>query len=409
MKSLFNSRFILAAVALVLLLAFGLNEIATHAGPLAAVGALVALNLALAPKPSHVLGVAAWTKIADLWVPEILAEGMKEAVVERAAFLDSGVVASDPIVVQAAGGPGTSIQIPFVIDPNHDDQLQQEDTAPEMRKIGSGLQVAAIFNRVSPLGATALSGVVSGVKPGGDILRALLDAVQGLRKRQRNRLVLAQLQGLFHTASAPAANTGAWKGLRLDQFLEDGATPLAANLADSEMFLDAITLAGENAGYFRGGAILMHSVIANALNKQDQIDTIRNSQGEIVYQSWKGLTVVQSDKLVRDGGTSGKVYTTFICGLGSIAMGDKPQQVGSQSSPVIDAASLNIVADVTKNNISVYDRTRFIIHPQGAKWTGTPADAAAGPSNAEVATNTNWALGANDVKNVRIVCVRTNG
>lgn len=367
---------------------------------------LVLARIPLAPVALH---VDAWTKISDLWVPEILVEGMKEEVVERTAFIDSGVVATSPTVTAAASGPGTAIQIPFIVTPNHDDEIQKQDTAPSMNKLGSGLQIAAISNRVSTLGHTALAGQVSGIKPGGDLLRVLLDVVQGLRKRQRNRYVLAQLQGLFHTVSAPAANTGAFKALRLDQFLEDGAIPLAANLVDSEMLLDAIALAGENSQYFTGGAIHMHSDIANALNKQDQIDTIRNSEGRIVYQSWKGLTVVISDKLIRVGGTSGNVYTTFICGLGSIAMGDKPQMVGGIGNPVIDVASLNINADVTKNNAGIYDRTRFICHPQGAKWTGTPADTDGGPTNAELATYGNWALGANDAQNVRIVCVRTNG
>lgn len=359
------------------------------------------------PQPSYFLSVAAWTKVADLWVPSIVQEGMSEPIVERAAFLDSGVVATNSEIVAAASGPGTSITINFVIDPNHADQLQQEDTAPEMRKIAAGIQQAAIFNRVSPLGATALSGVVSGVKPNGDILATLLTMIQSLRKKQRNRLVLAQLQGLFHTASTPAANTGALKALRLDKFLEAGATPLAANLVDSEMLLDGITLAGENSEYFSGGAIVMHSDIANALNKQDQIDVIRNSEGAIVLRQWKGLTVVISDLLRRAGATDGYVYTTFICGLGSIAMGDKPQVVTDLAGEV---AALQLdLRDIAKNNVAVYDRTRFILHPQGAKWTGTPADTVAGPTNAEVATVGNWALGANDVKNVRIVCVRSNG
>lgn len=355
------------------------------------------------------LGIDAWTKVSDLWVPQVLQEGMTEPVVERAAFLDSGVVATNEIVTAAASGPGTAIQIPFIVSPNHDDELQVQDTAPAMNKLGSGLQVAAITNRVSTLGGTALAGQLSGVKPGGDLISVLLAEIQSLRKRQRNRTVLAQVQGLFHTASTPAANTGALKALRLDQFLEDGGTPLATNLIDSEMMLDAIALSGENSAYFEKGGVMMHSVIANALLKQDQIDVIRNSDGEIILRVWKGLVVTVSDKLVRDGGTSGKVYTTFIFGKGSIAMGDKPQVVGGIGNPVIDVASLNINADVTKNNAGIYDRTRFILHVQGAKWTGTPADTVGGPTNAEFATYGNWALGAADAKNVRVVCVRTNG
>lgn len=406
MKSFFSSR-LFALVAIVLSLVAGFVG-----GLEAAVGFYVVANVAalgFSGAISFNLGADAWTKVADLWVPEVLKQGMDEPVVERGAFMDSGVVVTDPLVTAAASGPGSSIQIPFIVEPNHDDQLQQEDTAPEMRKIGSGLQVAAILNRVSTLGGTALTSATSGLNNGGDLISTLIAQIQGLRKRQRNRIVFNSLKGLFHTASTPSANTGAFKALRLDNFSETGASPSAGNLIDSEMLLDAITLAGENASAFTGGAIVMHSVIANALQKQDQIDVIRNSQGQIVLSQWKGLTVVTSDLLVRAGTTSGYVYSTFICGLDSIAMGDKPQVVGAVGDPVIDVASLNYVADVNKNNISIYDRTRAIIHPQGAKWTGTPGDTVAGPTNAELATYSNWALGANDAKNVRIVCVRSNG
>ena len=41
-----------------------------------------------------VLGVSAITKIADLWTPEIIQQAITEPVVERAAFIDSGVVAT---------------------------------------------------------------------------------------------------------------------------------------------------------------------------------------------------------------------------------------------------------------------------------------------------------------------------
>lgn len=351
-----------------------------------------------------------WTRIADLWVPEILAEGMQENIIERTAFLDSGVVATSAELTAIASGPGTEVTIPFLIEPNHDDQLQTQDTAPELRRMTSGTQKAAVFNRVSTLGMHALAGVVSGVRPGGDLLSVLIRNIQGLRKRQRNRLVIAQISGLFDVATTPDANSGALKALRKDAFSETGAAPAAGLLIDSTKMLQACALLGENKELLTGGAILMHSVIEAALVDQDQIDVVRNSEGAIVLRQWKGMQVFISDKLVRNGGVSGKVYYTFFCGRGSIAMGDKPQTVTDLAG---DVAALQLdLRDIAKNNVAIYDRTRFILHPQGAKWTpggGVPANTDAGPSNAEVADDANWTLGANDVKNTRIVCLRTNG
>jgi hypothetical protein len=357
------------------------------------------------------LSVDAWTKLADLWVPEVLVEGMQEPVIERTAFLDSGVCVGNAemrAIVEA--GRGTEIEIPFIIEPNHDDQQQQEDTAPDIKKMSSGLQRAALFRRVSTLGATALSGVISGVKPGGDILTVLLGAVQGLRKRQRNRLVLKALSGLFHVASAPNAGTGAFRALRKDYFSETGAAPAEGFLIESTKMLQAIGLLGEVKEVLTGGAILMHSDIETALVDQDQIDVIKNSEGEIIMRRWKGLQVFISDLLVRNGGVSGKVYYTFFCARGSIAMEDKPQVVTDLAGPT--AALQLAIRDVAKNNVALYDRTQFVLHPQGAKWNpqvNVPAIEEAGPSNAELADYQNWALGANDIRNTRIVCLRTNG
>lgn len=355
------------------------------------------------------LYTAEWTKIGDLWVPEVIAEGMREVPVDRGALIDSGVVVTSPLLVAAASGPGTEITLPFIVEPNHDDQQQLEDTAPEMRKLGSGLQRAAIFNRVSPLGATALSGVISGVKPGGDILQVLLASVVGLRKRQRAKLVYAALCGLFDIAATKDANSGAFKALRLDNFSETLNTT-ASNFIDDDMIQDALALAGENKVYFVGGVAIMHSVIETALVKQDQIDVIRNSAGDIILRTYKGMMVVVDDRCVRAGTTSGKVYSTFFCGRGAIAMGDKPQVVTDVAGEV---AALQLdLRDLAKNNVAIYDRTRFICHPQGAKWNpgnGVPSEPEAGPSNTELADDANWALGTSDVKNVRIVCLRTNG
>jgi hypothetical protein len=56
---------------------------------------------------------------------------------------------------------------------------------------------------------------------------------------------------------------------------------------------------------------------------------------------------------------------------------------------------------------NIYDRSRFIIHPNGMRWTGVPAGQSA--SNSEFATAGNWALDYETSDRVGITCLRSNG
>ena len=51
------------------------------------------------------------------------------------------------------------------------------------------------------------------------------------------------------------------------------------------------------------------------------------------------------------------------------------------------------------------NRKRYILHPRGVAWIGTPAGAS--PTDAEFATGTNWQKAYTD-KNIRMVAVRHN-
>jgi len=49
------------------------------------------------------------------------------------------------------------------------------------------------------------------------------------------------------------------------------------------------------------------------------------------------------------------------------------------------------------------NRRRFVLHPRGVKWVGSPAGSSA--TNAELATGTNW-VRVYEPKNVRIVAFK---
>lgn len=406
LRSLWN-RTAFAAVFLVLFACI----LGTH---IAAAGAIVVHNSAVAigiPMNPLARGVDAYTQLADLWVPSVWQRAATEAKIKAVGFFSSGVVITDPEINAAASQAGTDVQIPFFIEPSPSDEVQLERTAPTVNKLTSGLQRATILNRVHALGGTALAKAVSGADPISEILR-LLD---GIRQRQRATALQSQLAALFGTAATTNAATGAMRALRLDNFVEILANVTNSHLISSNMVLDAIQLMGEAKARIEGGVFLCHSQIATNLNKQDDITTVYDSQGKFVMKTYKGMMVVEDDRLTRAGTGAGTppVYFSFICARGSVVTGEKAQIVTDQAGEVaaiqLDAKNLSL------NEQVVYDRTRYILHVQGAKWNpqaGVPANAAdkAGTaSNAELADPANWQLAFADARNVGIVLLRTNG
>lgn len=340
----------------------------------------------------------AHTTIANLWTPVTWIPGVAERVTTRTSILNSGILVTDPTIKAVATGPGRVAEIPFIKEPNFADEIQVEGTAPTVNNLTSGQQTCTILNRVSAIGNTALSKAVSGADP----LRAAYDFISDIRLRQRQTTLISTVRGAFGFSAAPGAGSAAFKALRRDIFSETGASPTSEKLFSSDEYIKTLGLMGEAKDSLDGAVILCHSAIEQAMLLQDDITVIRDSEGKARVRTYKDAPVFVSDALVRAGTTSGFVYDTYIFMPGAIAGGEK-----DQSDQVGEVASMLLEGDIAKNNVALYDRTRFVLHPQGAKWGGTPAGQSA--TNAELATEGNWTLAYGDVKNVRMVCLRSNG
>ncbi|GHC02050.1 hypothetical protein [Cerasicoccus arenae] len=339
------------------------------------------------------------TQIADLWTPTVWLPGMPEMILKQSNLLNTAVVVRNEVLNNIATGGGVAGNIPNFREPDHADEIQVEDTAPSINKITSGLQVAPILNRVSAVQATSLAGAVSNSDPMGFAMAI----TAGLRLRQRETTLLNMLRGLFTNT---AAGDAAFTALVMASFVETTGSQTSAHFIDTDLMFDALGKAGEGKQRFSlGGIVWMHSVIETALSKQDQITTVRDSQGNIILREWKGMQVFINDNLSRAGTTSGTVYETYFFTPGSLATGDRPQ-VSYAGEPESVASLVREVSE-SKNNSIIYDRTRFLLHPSGAKWVGTPAGQSA--TNVELATKANWALSYSNAKNVGIVQLLTNG
>jgi len=381
----------------------GLGTALSTGGPASAVGKRSGFT-GLSAKVAERMGAEgkqlSITQIGDLWIPPVWVDGMAEPVVTRDDIFSTGVVVRDPRFDAVATGGGTQGELPNFREPDFADEIQVEGTGPTVNKIGSGKQVCPILNRVSAVGATALAGAVSNSDP----LGYALSVAGRLRRRQRVRTLLSMLGGLFGDG---AATVGAFDGLRKSVAVSTG-TPTTDNLISSDVVLDTVGLFGEaKTKLANGGCMYCHSAIETALAKQDDIDYVRDSEGKIVMRSYKGMQVFVDDTLVRT--VSGiKIYTTYFFSPGSVALGDKPQVTYAGESESV--ASITSKVDEATNERTIYDRTRFVLQPNGAKWTpadGVPAGQSA--TNAELATKGNWTLAFADVRNVGIAQLETNG
>lgn len=353
------------------------------------------------------------TSISDLWAPGIWIRGLNEKMNTLPSLISSPIVKRTAEFDALAEGGGETVNIPYFRDiTDQNDSIQIEGSQPTLQKLGSGKQIAPIFNRNSGLAASALSSAVIGA--GETPVEAVLSQLAMRKQKQRQSLLVSTLRGIFGFSSVPGG-AGVLGDVRNDVFLEAGAAPPATQCISPYAVADTIARLGELADTTLGGGILMHPLIRAALIKQDQISFTHFSQqsgtlltGQAVsgvqLEYYKGYRVFVSNLLVRAGAASGYVFDTYIFAPGCFAWGEKAQKDGTL---IADVAALAFYQDPRLNQAEVYDRSRFLLHPNGLRWIGTPAGQSA--ANSELGTAANWTLDYSTADRCGMVCLRSNG
>jgi len=336
--------------------------------------------------------------IANLWSPAVWIRGVDEKTRYIPSIITSGAVLQSPQLDEIATGAGTTANIPFFKDiTDTAEGIQVEATAPTVNAITGGTSIGTILNREVSFGVNALAAAVTGEDVVGGIVRQLALA----RQKRMQTALMNTLRGLFGFSTAPAAGTAVLNAAMAEHFSETGASPAAGLLIDSTKFNNAAALLGELQASLLGGAIWMHPTIRAALLNSDENSFERTSRGDFILETYKGIPVYVSAALSRAGTTSGTVFDTYILSPNAIGYGAKPQVDG------MGAASLQYDVDPAKNQEAIYDRTRYLVHVDGTRFTGSPAGQSA--TNAELATVGNWGLAYQSADRCGIVCMRTNG
>lgn len=315
------------------------------------------------------------TKLSDVIVPEFFNPYFREASVNVNRFFRSGIMSNVPDLNFGSRG-GLRIQMPYWKALQERAQLLDESDRLEVKKIETGKDEAVQHARALVYGASDLSSAFAGDDP----MRAIADQVAENWSQEFNLIALASLRGALGSLAGEVTPVNT-----LDIVGLSGA----AGVIDGHSFIDATqTLGDAKVGIV---AVAMHSAVEASLAKNDLIEFVRDSQGNIVMRTFMGKEVIVDDAMAPE---SGGVYTTILFGNGALGFGEGAPKVPTAT----DRDEL-----VGGGQEFLVTRRHFVVHPRGIMWnpqSGVPAKAT--PSDAELEDPRNWTR-CYQPKNIRLI------
>ncbi|CAI3248034.1 MULTISPECIES: major capsid protein [Clostridia] len=306
------------------------------------------------------------TKISDVIVPEVFNPYVVQRTMELSALYNSGIISNNPELDRLASSGGTTINMPYWEDLNGDDEVLSDDGALTPAKITAGQDIAVLLMRGKAWSANDLAKALSGDDP----MAAIGDLVAEYWARRMQATAIKLLDGAF------AASNMTNKVLDISSLGDDKAK------INGETFLDALQLMGDAKDKLTG--VIMHSATETQLRKNNLIQTELDSNNKPISLFMEKRVIIDDSCPVSTGN-----YTTYLFGEGAIGLGNGGAPVPTETD-----------RDSLAGDDILINRKHYILHPRGVKWIGSAAGSS--PTNAELATGTNWSRVYED-KAIRMV------
>lgn len=305
------------------------------------------------------------TKISDVIVPEVFNPYVVQRTMELSALYNSGIVVNNPELDRLATSGGTTINMPYWEDLNGDDEVLSDSGALTPDKITAGQDIAVLLMRGKAWSANDLAKALSGSDP----MAAIGDLVAEYWARMMQKTLIKLLDGAF-------------TGTDMTNKVHDISSLSADNTINGETFLDALQLMGDAKDKLTG--VVMHSATETQLRKNNLIQTELDSNNKPISLFMEKRVIVDDSCPVTSG-----AYTTYLFGQGAIGLGNGAAPVPTETD-----------RDSLAGDDILINRKHYILHPRGVKWIGSAAGSS--PTNAELATGTNWSKVYED-KAIRMV------
>lgn len=311
------------------------------------------------------------TKIQDVIVPEVFNPYVVERTAELSALVKSGIIVRDKELDSLARSGGRLINMPFWKDLNGDDEVLSDDGALTPGKITAGQDIACLLMRGKAWSVNDLARALSGDDP----MKAIGDLVAEYWARRKQKTLLSVLKGVFSSSSMEG-------NIHDISSLSSGAEKI-----NGTSFIAAKNKLGDASDKLT--AVMMHSATFTALEQQNLISYIPNSEGVVEFPTYMNKRVIVDDGCPESAG----VYTTYLFGEGAIGEGNGEAPVPTETD-----------RDSLAGEDILINRQHFILHPRGVKFTDSSVTGKS-PTNAELENQANWNR-VYENKNIRIVAFK---
>lgn len=323
--------------------------------------------------PSRMAGAAGTTRLVDAVIPELFNSYLVDDTVELTAFADSGVMQTSPLIDRMVQNGGGTITVPFWKDLDADEEPNYSNDDPAKRatpdKLQSGEQLARVAFLNNGWASADLVKELAGSNPN----ERIASRVDYYWARQFQKRVLATTVGLYQ--DNVAANNG------------DMTVDISADVTNPSFninaFIDAAYTMGDHVGTLR--VVGMHSVIAKRIAKDDQIETIRDSEGNILYMAYKDVRIVIDDSMPTFGTGVDRTYLTVLFGAGAITYGN--------GQPLVPTEPWRDPQGGQGGGVEqLWSRKTWLIHPTGYKFLSASLTGNGGTTDDGVPfKNASWA------------------
>lgn len=295
------------------------------------------------------------------------------------ALVQSGLMVTDPRFVAALRGQGSTIKVDRLNDLSGDEEVITEGTDSTPGAVGCTTETAVRLIRSKSFGATLLAEALSAKDP----VRFIMDRISAYQVGQTEKTLISALKGI--------AGVSAFAALCVNDISALTGTKAIIN---HDAILDTKQLVGDAKGKFV--AIAMHSATHNYLSKKNLIDTVRPSD-DVEFQAYGNLRVIVDDSLPVATG----VYSTFLFANGAVAYGEADPAVYNPELFAVEPYR-NVLGSAS----SIMTRRNYLVHPYGFKYKGTITAGTGGPTNAALATASNWDAQYSNAKHYGITVLK---
>lgn len=345
-------------------------------------------------------GAAGTVALTDAYIPDLFTSYSVNDNVELTAFADSGVMRSSPLINNMLANGGSTITLPHWNDldasdePNYSNDKPDDHSTPD--KINSGEQTARVAFLNNSWAAADLVTELAGSSPN----QRMANRVDNYWARQFQKRIIATVVGLYN--DNVAANGG-------DMVVDaSGYADVGEQIFNVNNFVDAQFTMGDHVGNL--GVVAMHSMVAKRITKNNEIEYIRDSEGNLLYLSYKNCRVVIDDSMPTFGSGPTRTYLTVLFGAGSLTYGNGTPRVPHE----IDRSP----SGGHGGGVEVlYSRKTWLLHPTGYKFNATTLTGNGATDDGVAVKNASWAdlrLATNweriyDRKNVNMAFLITKG